>query len=821
VKIPEQWLRQFCDPPIDTRELAERLTMGGLEVESVEAVAPAFSGVVVARVLEVAPHPNADRLRLCRVDTGSGEPAQIVCGAPNVAAGQRVPCALPGAALPGGVSISATTVRGAASAGMLCSARELGLSDDHAGLLVLPPDAPVGEPLRRALSLDEQCLEVKLTPNRGDCLSVFGVAREVAALTASPLIGPPRREVAVTSDERLPVRIEAPDLCGRFSGRVLRGLDARAQTPAWMRMRLERSGLRSISALVDISNYMMLELGRPTHVFDLAALRGGLTVRWGREGERLQLLIGREVSLDAGIGVIADEQAVQSLAGIMGGASTAVTLATTDIYVEAAFWWPEAIQGRTRRLNLSTDAASRFERGVDFATTAEHIEAITRMIVDICGTRRTQVGPVDDQVTRLPPREPIAIRSARCRKVLGMPVADEEMADAFSRLNFAYRRSGEGFVVEPPSYRFDLQIEEDLIEEVARVVGYERIPAHPPRATARMIPAAETVRGPHELRQRMVESGYQELINYSFVEPAWEADFASHGPPIAVINPIAAQYAVMRTTLFGGLVSILKHNLNNQATRVRIFEVGRVFLRQPDQPDAALQVAGVAQPMLLGALAYGAAEDEQWGVAARAVDFFDLKGDLERLIAPLQARFAAGAHPALHPGRCARIEIGGPTGGWKAAGWIGQLHPRLCRKYELPADAQMFEVQVDALKEVALPRAMAIAEVPAVVRDIAVWVPEEVPAARVFDEIARLSARDNRLAVLREAKLFDVFRPGPGHSKPASKAPANVLLNKEKSLAFRVVLQDTRRSLSDSDADAACRAIVEHLTATLGARLRQ
>jgi phenylalanyl-tRNA synthetase beta chain len=816
VKIPEQWLRQFCDPPIDTRELAERLTMGGLEVESVEPAAPEFSGVVVARVLEVAPHPNADRLKLCRVDVGAGEPAQIVCGAPNVAADQRVPCALPGAVLPGDVSISATTVRGVASAGMLCSARELGLSDDHAGLLVLPREAPVGEPLRRVLNLDEQCLEIKLTPNRGDCLSVFGVAREVAALTASHLIRPAPRALAATSEEQVPVRIEAPDLCGRFSGRVLRGLDARAETPAWMRMRLERSGLRSISALVDISNYMMLELGRPTHVFDLGALRGGLTVRWGRAGERLQLLTGREVGLDPGIGVIADETGVQSLAGIMGGASTAVTLDTTDIYVEAAFWWPEAIQGRTRRLNLSTDAAQRFERGVDFATTAEHIEAITRMIVEVCGTGRTRIGPVDDQVTRLPPREPIAIRSARCRKVLGTPVGDEEMANAFTRLNFAYQRSGDGFVVQPPSYRFDLQIEEDLIEEVARVVGYERIPAHPPRATARMIPASETVRGPHELRQRMVESGYQELINYSFVDPAWEVDFAPHGPPIAVINPIAAHLAVMRTTLFGGLVSILKHNLNNQATRVRIFEVGRVFLRQPDQPEGALQVAGVAQPMLLGALAFGTADDEQWGAAPRAVDFFDIKGDLERLIAPRQASFVADAHPALHPGRCARIEIGGQT-----AGWIGQLHPRLRRKYELPAEAQLFEVRIDALKEVALPHAMPIAEVPAVIRDISVWVPEELPAARVLEEIARLSARDHRLAVLRETKLFDVFQPGPSHPAPASKAPANVLLNKEKSLAFRVVLQDTRRSLSDSDADAACSAIIEHLNAAVGARLRQ
>jgi phenylalanyl-tRNA synthetase beta chain len=816
MRIPEGWLRQYCDPPIDTRLLADRLTMGGLEVEAVEPVAPSFSDVVVARVLQVTPHPNADQLTVCRVDIGGREPVQIVCGAPNVAADLRVPCALPGAVLPGDVKIGTRTMRGVASAGMLCSASELGLSDDHSGLLVLASDAPVGESVRRTLNLDEQCFEIKLTPNRGDCLSVAGVARELAALTGSALRRPTFAAVTPTSDERLAVRIEAPELCGRFSGRVVRGLDARAPTPPWMRARLERSGLRSVSALVDISNYVMLELGRPTHVFDLGALRGPLVVRWGRAGERLRLLTRRDVDLDSGIGVIADQQGVQSLAGIMGGASTEVTLDTTDIYLEAAFWWPESIQGRTRRLSLTTDAAHRFERGVDYASTVEHIEAITRMILDICGTPRTRVGPVDDQAPNLPTREPIRIRSGRCRKVLGMPVSDEQMAQAFSRLGLGFTRSEDGFVVEPPSYRFDLQIEEDLIEEVARIVGYESIPAHPPMAPARMISPPEAVRGPHELRGRMVEAGYQELINYSFVDPAWEADFALPGRPISVVNPIAAQHAVMRSTLFGSLVAVLKYNLNKQAGRVRIFEVGRVFRLEPNQPEGALQVAGVAQPTLLGALAYGYSEDEQWGVASREVDFFDIKGDLERLISPLQARFVVAAHPALHPGRCARIEIDQQT-----AGWIGQLHPRLAQKYGLPGNAMLFEVRIDAVQTSPLPRVAPIAEVPAVIRDIAIWVPEELAAARVFEEIARLSARDGRLAALREVRLFDVFRPSPGSKADAPKAPANVLLNKEKSLAFRVVLQDTRRSLSDSDADSACDAIVEHLTIALGGRRRQ
>jgi phenylalanyl-tRNA synthetase beta chain len=816
VKIPEQWLRQFCDPPMDTQSLAERLTMGGLEVEAIEPVAPPFLGVVVARVLQVAPHPNADKLQVCRVDVGDGEPVQIVCGAPNVAPELRVPCALPGAKLPGAVSIGKATMRGVESMGMLCSARELGLSDDQGGLLVLPADAPVGEPVRHVLGLDEQCFEIKLTPNRGDCLSVLGVAREAAALTGATLRGPSFPAVAPTSDERLAVRIEAPDLCGRFTGRVLRGLDAKAQTPAWLRTRLERSGLRAVSALVDISNYVMLELGRPTHVFDLGKLRGSLTVRWGSAGDRLKLLNGQQVDVDPETGVIADGQGVQSLAGLMGGDATAVTLDTTDIYLEAAFWWPEAIQGRMRRLNLVTDAAHRFERGVDFASNVEHIESITRMVLDICGTPRTRVGPIDDQIARLPQRTPIRMRTGRCRKVLGMPVTVDQMGEAFTRLNFAFTRDEDAFVVKPPSFRFDLQIEEDLIEEVARVIGYERIPDRPPRAVARMISLPETWRGPHELRRRMVEAGYQELVNYSFVDRAWEADFALPGRPISVVNPIAAQYAVMRTTLLGGLVSVLKYNLNNQATRARVFEIGRVFRLEPGQPEGALQVAGVAQPTLLGALAYGNVDDEQWGVSAREVDFFDIKGDLERLISPLQAHFTADTHPAFHPGRCARVEID-----QRAVGWIGQLHPRLGQKYELPARAILFEVQVDALQNVPLPRSAPVPDVPAVVRDIAIWVPEQLPAGRVFEEIARLSARDSRLAVLRDVKLFDVFRPTPGGAETDPKAPANVLLNKEKSLAFRVVLQDTRRSLSDSDADAVCKAIVEHLTIALGGRARQ
>jgi len=816
VRVPEAWLRQFCDPPVDTDALAERLTMGGLEVEAIEAVAPPFSGVVVARVLSVVPHPKADRLKLCEIDAGTGTVLPIVCGAPNVAAGQRVPCALPGAVLPGGVAIAITAVRGVNSHGMLCSARELGLSEDHGGLLVLADDAVVGRPLREALALDERCFEIKLTPNRGDCLGVYGIAREVSALTGAPLKALDRTAFAATSADRVAVRIEAPELCGRFSGRVLRGLDARAETPAWMRRRLERSGLRPISALVDISNYAMVELGRPTHVFDLKALQGGLVVRWALPGESIELLNGRVVDLDPSFGVIADDSGVRSLAGIMGGEATAVTLDTTDVYLEAAFWWPESIQGRARQLNFSTDAAHRFERGVDYATTVEDIELITRLILQICGTAHATVGPVDDHAPRLPSRPALRLRSRRCRAILGTDIADSQIAEVFGRLGMPCEAVDDGFLVRPPPYRFDLTIEEDLIEEVARIVGYESITAQPPRVDAHMAPQPESLRGAHDLRRRMVEAGFQELINYSFVDPAWEADFGAEAKQISVVNPIAAQHAIMRTTLFGGLVSVLKFNLDKQARRARVFEVGRVFLARPGRPDGPLDVAGVEQPTRLGALAYGTVDDEQWGSRPREVDFFDLKGDLERLASPLALRFESAEHPALHPGRSARVEIDS-----RPVGWLGQLHPRWAQKYGVPGVAVMFEIDVAALSTVPLPSVRTIAEVPFVIRDISIWVPEQLSVQRIFEEIGRLSGRDNRLAVVREVRLIDVFRPPPGTVPDGRKAPANTLLDKEKSLAFRIVLQDTRRSLSDSEADAVRGAIVEHLTIALGARARE
>lgn len=821
MQISESWLRHYANPKSLTSEaLAHALTMAGLEVESVEPIAPPFTGVVVARVVSVAKHPNADKLSVCEVDVGSGAPLTLVCGAPNVAAGLRVPCARVGAELPGGLRIKEAKVRGVESHGMLCSARELGLAEESSGLMVLAPDAPVGEDFRRALALDDQRLTIKLTPNRGDCLSAIGLAREVAAITGASLSLPHWKPVAASSKDVLPVRVLNDDLCGRFSGRVLRGLNARAATPTWMKERLERCGQRSISALVDISNYVMLELGRPSHVFDLDKVRGGLEVRWARPGERLTLLSGQTVELDAGVGVIADNAGAQALAGVMGGDATAVSLQTTNVYLEAAFWWPEAIQGRARRFNFSTDAAHRFERGTDYATTAEHLEYLTRLIVDICGTPQTQVGPVDDQVLQLPERKPLAMRVQRCQQILGVPISAQEMGQVFARLGLEHRCDGVGpterWIVTPPSYRFDLEIEEDLIEEVARLWGFDRIPAHPPVAPAQMRSAREEHRSLHAVRQLCAQLGYQELVNYAFVERAWEEDFGAVAECIEVLNPIASQMSVMRSTLMGSLVNALRFNLNRQADRVRVFEIGRVFARDSATSEGDLAVGGIAQPMRIGGLAWGPVDDEQWGLKKRWVDFYDVKGDVEQILAGRTVQFVAAQHPALHPGRSAAIEVDG-----ERVGWVGELHPRWQQKYELGHPAIVFELDAQAAQVARLPQCEPVPRQPALERDLALWFEETVSVQSVLDAVQRLARTDERLSVLRDFRLFDIYRQADAASGKVAAVNANALLFKGKSLAFRVVLQDTARTLSDVQADAAVAAIVEGLGTELGGELRR
>ncbi|MFQ1061389.1 phenylalanine--tRNA ligase subunit beta [Bordetella trematum] len=804
MQFSESWLRSLVNPAIDTDELAHQLTMAGLEVEETKSAAPPFSGVVVARIAEIAPHPDADKLRVCKVDDGSGELLQIVCGAPNAAAGLVVPLARVGAELPGGMKIGTAKMRGVVSSGMLCSARELGLSEDHGGLLELPADFVPGTDIRQALDLNDTLIELKLTPNRADCLSLYGVAREVAALTGAALKSPQVPAVPVQIDDRLAVQVQAPDLCGRFAGRVIRGVNARAATPEWMKTRLERAGQRSLSALVDISNYVMLELGRPTHVFDLDKVQGDLTVRWARAGEQLELLSGTTVSLDERVGVIAAGDVVESLAGIMGGEATSVTLDTQNIYLEAAFWWPEAIAGRARRFKFSSEASHRFERGVDFGNIPEHLEIITALILEICGG---QAGPVDDQIINLPKREPVRMRLARCHRVLGVAVSRDEVAQIFTRLGLSFTQEGDDFIVTPPSYRFDLVIEEDLIEEVARIYGFERIPTHPPVARAAMHATPEVRRGQHALRREVAARDYQEVVNYSFVEADWERDYAGNTDPVRLLNPIASHMSVMRSSLIAGLVAIIRHNANHKQSRVRLFELGRVFQRDAQCADGPLQVAGVRQPLKLAAAAWGPAAEEQWGQPTRQVDFFDVKMDVEALFGKraAQLRFVADSHPALHPGRSARIELEG-----RVVGWIGELHPQWARQADLAHAPVVFELDVDVLCDGELPDVREISRQPVVQRDLALWVAESVTAQAMLDTIAQTVRQDPQLSVVQDVRLFDVWRDKQ-QADPAQP---------EKSLAFRFWLQDTAATLDEARVSECVNRVKEALVSAHGARQR-
>ncbi len=807
MRIPEKWLRAVVNPPISTQELSELLTMAGLEVEETEALAPEFSGVVVAKVLETAPHPDADRLRVCKVDIGaSGEPLQIVCGAPNVAPGMMVPCATEGAVLPGGFKIKRAKMRGVESQGMLCSAKELGIAEDAEGLLALSGTLSnqLGKNVREALSLDDQILTLKLTPNRADCLSIAGVAREVAALTGASVQPPMWPEIKATIEDRLFVRIQASDLCGRFSGRVIRGVNAKAQTPDWMRTRLEQAGQRCISVLVDISNYIMLELGRPNHIFDLDKVKGGLVVRWASEGESIELLNGQTVTLASDVGVIADDHGAESMAGIMGGQPTSVTDDTRNIYVEAAFWWPDAIRGRARRYNFTTEAGHRFERGVDWASTCEHVDYLTHLIQTICGG---QAGPIDDQITGLPKREPVRMRVERCNRILGIQVSSEECLQIFNRLGFQPLLSDDSgkpvITVTPPSFRFDIEIEEDLIEEIARVHGFEKIPARPPKAELVMSARHEASRSSMQLRDRMVSCDYWEVITYSFV--ARDANLSVlNEAPLALLNPMASHQAVMRTSLIPGLLETLATNVARKQTRVRVFEVGRTFHDRPDSPAGDWAVQGIEQPLKIAGLSFGPLVEDQWGHVSRVADFFDVKADLEALAYPLAiaTRKMQPAIGALHPGRAAEVLLGN-----KVIGFMGELHPSLVQKMELGSAPIVFELLLAPLLSLSIPKPSEPSKFPLVTRDLALVVSQEVAAGAMMARINTIKSQSKQGGWIINFRCFDEYR-GKGLSE------------NEKSLAFRFILQSPENTLQDPEVDALMNEIVQCMHSEFGAQLR-
>jgi phenylalanyl-tRNA synthetase beta chain len=791
MRVSEQWLREWVNPAISSAELAAQLTMAGLEVDSIEPAAPPFSGVVVGRVVELTPHPDADRLQVATVDVGQRETLSIVCGAPNVRVEMCAPVALLGAVLPGGVEILASERRGVASQGMLCSARELGLTDSSEGLLALPADSSPGEDVRQLLKLDDQLIELDLTPNRGDCLGMAGVAREVGVLNRSEVNFVATDPVEPELDATFPVTLGDPAGCPRYVGRVIRQVDPGAETPLWMRERLRRAGLRPLSPLVDVTNYVMLELGQPLHAFDLHRLSGGIEVRRARPGETLELLNGNRVELDPDTLLITDHNGPLAIAGIMGGVASAVAEQTCAVFLESAFFAPAVIAGRARRYGLYTDSSQRFERGVDPQLQVRAIERATRLLLDIAGGHP---GPVIEVVSsvHLPAEAAIRLRPERIRRLLGLDLEADQVSEILTRLGMAVADEGDHWLVVPPSFRFDISIEADLIEELGRIYGYSRLPSRNPQLRLGFNPQPEAQVSLNRVRETLVQRGYQEAITYSFVDPVFQAALDLEREPMVLANPISEDLAVMRTTLWPGLVKALAYNQKRQQSRVRLFETGLNFVPQGDAVNQELHIGGVVS---------GEALPEQWGEPRRAVDFFDLKADVEALLALTgQAEafaFVAAQQPALHSGQTARIERDGVR-----VGWIGALHPALERKLGLEGRVFVFELRVAAIRTVRLPQFAELSRFPTSRRDIAIVVDEAVTVQTVEHCI-----RTQGTTLLREIRLFDIYR---GKNLPEGR----------KSMAFGLILQDFSRNLTDRTVDETIAKIITGLEQQLGATLR-
>ena len=793
MKVPISWLEEWVHVPWPAAELGSRLTMAGFELEGIEPAAPPFTNVVVAQIVAAEQHPQADRLRVCQVTTGSGPALQIVCGAGNARAGLRTALAMVGAELPGGLAIRAAKLRGVESRGMLCSSKELGLADTKPGILELPDDAPLGAALRDYLRLDDTTIELNVTPNRGDAMSIIGVARELAALNGATLPAPAEAATAGVLADRQPVRLESAAACPRLVGRVIRGIDNTRPTPVWLRERLRRAGVRAISPAVDVTNYVLLELGQPMHAYDLARVAGGIVARMARPAESLTLLDGREVSLDPDMLVIADEAGAAGVAGIMGGARTAVSAATQDVFLEAAWFAPESIRGRARRLGLHTDASQRFERGVDPSGQARAMERATALLLDIAGG---QPGPLvlTEEPAGLPVRAAVPLRRARLARLLGIAVPDSQVSSILRNLQMRVAPAAEGWNVTPPPHRFDIAIEEDLVEEVARIMGFDAIPERAAGRQQVFLPLPEDVPPERAFLEVLVARGYHETITFAFVDPALQGLLFPQVETLALANAIASDLSVMRVSLWPGLVAAALENQRRQQERVRLFTHGARFVVTDGRVQEVDTLAGIATGRRL---------PEQWGSreSREAHDFFDSKADLEALLAGTGAAgefgFEAAQLSCLHPGRSARaLRAGVPVG------WLGELHPRLVRELGFTQVPVLFELDVVALR-VALPRGHEISRFPQVRRDLAVVVPENVSFSALRERVL-LSAS----SFLRNVRPFDVYR-GAGIEEG------------RKSIALGLIFQEISRTLTDDEVDRAVAAVVADLRENLDARIRE
>jgi len=790
MKLTIDWLRDFVPVDKDGQALADELTLAGLEVDAVTPVAADFSGVVVAEILEKRPHPDADRLSICRVSDGTRE-LEIVCGAPNAAAGIRVPFAPVGTELPGGMKIRAAKIRGVRSEGMLCSARELGLSEDAAGLLILDADAPLGESLRRHLRLDDEALDIDLTPNRGDCFSVLGIAREIAARSGTAPLEESLDCVEPESDGTFPVEISASEACPRFAGRVITGLSAQARSPDWLRERLRRAGLRPIHPVVDVTNYVMLEYGQPLHAYRLDRLTGAIDVRLGRAGETLTLLDEQVVELDEDTLVIADGSGAIGLAGIMGGLSTAVDAATEEIFLESAFFSQAAIQGRARRYGLHTDASVRFERGVDPYGQERAVERATALLLGIAGGTPGPVLVAEDEAS-LPERPVIALRAARVRSLLGTDVPDAEIAALLERLGMCIEPDDDGWRVTPPSYRFDIAIEEDLIEEAGRMIGYDQIPVVPGSAEVRLGRDPETLVSTDGLSDLLVARGYSEIVSYGFTDAGIQAGILGGDGAVRLANPISRDLSVLRESLWPGLLLTARHNLSHQIDRCRLFECGTVFSADGDKviehPSLAALITGLRRPV-------------HWEGETPPADFFDLKGDLEAVLASWNGQvtfeFRAERHAALRPSAAARIYRDGI-----AIGWLGELHPALQKRLDLRQSVVLFEIDLDAAGVAGLPKFEDYSRFPSVRRDLALVVPERVSVTDLTKHVAAGLG-----AALKRCEVFDVYR---GQGVDTGR----------KSVGIGLILQDASRTLTDQETDDMIQKVVRRLERELEATIR-
>ena len=786
MKFSEQWLREWVNPGIDSDDLSAQLTMAGLEVDAMEPVAGEFTGVVVAEIVDAQQHPDADKLRVCQVSDGE-QSYQIVCGAPNARPGIKIPMAKVGAVLPGNFKIKKAKLRGVESFGMLCAEQELGMAEQSDGLMELPSDAPLGDDMRHYLGLDDQLFELGLTPNRADCLSLRGVAREVAALNTMPFAEPAQAPAPVEIQDVPTISIAAPEDCARYAARIVRGIHPGVESPLWLQEKLRRSGVRSIDAVVDITNFVMLELGQPMHAFDLSAVSGGVLVRHAVEGESLELLDGQTLSLTGESLVIADEDKVLALAGIMGGEQSAVSRDTTDLLLESAFFTPEKLAGRARNYGLHTDSSHRFERGVDYELVERAMERATGLIIEICGG---QAGPiVMEETEALPVRSEVSLRESRIEKMLGLALLPKDVEQILTGLGMSVVRTEQGWTVEPPSWRFDIAIEVDLLEELARIYGYNRLPVKPVYSALDISPSSEANRSPMELRQQLVSRGYQEVISYSFVDPVLNAELSEREDCVTLLNPISADMAQMRDSLLPGLLKTAEYNSKRQQSRLRFFEVGQRF-----EPGETL-----AQIPTLGALLSGRREPESWCGSGELLDFFDLKGDLEALIAPAAAplSFKAAQHKALHPGQTADI-----WNGDKRVGRIGALHPSLQTKLDLSNPVYFFEIDLEVLLARAVPTFAPVSRYPEVRRDIAVILPREVVASDVLASVENAAGE-----ALVNLKLFDIYE-GKGIDP------------ERKSMGLGLTYRDSSRTLNEEEVTQSVEAVVRSLQERFGASLR-